>query len=89
MEDLALSLGLGGDTRHALAVEMLDRIVSACEKHHVPWGLHLADVERLEQWIQRGMQLVTFSSDVWMFQQVLNSGLPVLRSAIAAQKKSK
>ena len=87
MEDLALSLGLGGDTRHALAVKMLDRIVTACEKHHVPWGLHLADVERLEQWIQRGMQLVTFSSDVWMFQQVLGSGVPLLRSAIAAQKK--
>ena len=87
MEDLALSLGLGGDTRHALAVEMLERIVSACEKHHVPWGLHLADVERLEQWIRRGMQLVTFSSDVWMFQQVLRSDLPVLQSAIAAQKK--
>lgn len=87
MEDLALSLGLGGDTRHALAVEMLERIVSACERHHVPWGLHLPDVERLEGWIQRGMQLVTFSSDVWMFQQVLHSDLPVLRSAIAAQKK--
>jgi len=87
MEDLALSLGLGGDTRHALAVEMLERIVSACEKHHVPWGLHLADVERLEQWIQRGMQLVTFSSDVWMFQQVLRSDLPVLQKAITARKE--
>lgn len=85
MEDLALSLGLGGDTRHSLAVENLERIVTACEKYHVPWGLHLPDVERLEQWIERGMQLVTFSSDIWMFQQVLGRDLPVLRKAIAAR----
>jgi 2-keto-3-deoxy-L-rhamnonate aldolase RhmA len=82
MEDLALSLGVGGDTRHPKAVEMLERIVSACQKHAVPWGLHLPDVERLQAWIGRGMQLVTFSSDVWMFQQVLRNDLPKLQQAI-------
>ncbi len=86
MEDLALSLGLGGNTKAPLAVEMLERIVAACQAHRVPWGLHLPDVERLEQWIHRGMQLVTFSSDVWMFQQVLRTDLPVLRKAIAAAR---
>ena len=87
MEDLALTLGLGGDTRAPLAVEMLERIVAACQRHNVPWGLHLPDVARLEHWIRRGMQLVTFSSDVWIFQQVLGSDLPVLRKAIAEQAR--
>jgi 2-keto-3-deoxy-L-rhamnonate aldolase RhmA len=86
MEDLALSLGLGGNTKAPQAVEMLERIVAACQAHHVPWGLHLPDVERLEQAIHRGMQLVTFSSDVWMYQQVLRQDLPVLRRAIAEIK---
>jgi 2-keto-3-deoxy-L-rhamnonate aldolase RhmA len=86
MEDLALSLGLGGNTKALLAVEMLERIVAACQAHHIPWGLHLPDVERLEQWIRRGMQLVTFSSDIWMFQQVLRQDLPVLKRAIDAAK---
>jgi 2-keto-3-deoxy-L-rhamnonate aldolase RhmA len=86
MDDLALSLGLAGQTNAPVAVAMLERIVAACQKHSVPWGLHLPDVERLELWIGRGMQLVTFSSDVWMFQQVLRSDLPVLRNAIAARK---
>jgi 2-keto-3-deoxy-L-rhamnonate aldolase RhmA len=82
MDDLSLSLGQPGQTRSPQAVEMLERIVSACQKHKIPWGLHLPDTERLVQWIGRGMQLVTFSSDVWMFQQVLRSDLPALKKAI-------
>jgi len=83
MEDLSLSLGQPGQTRTPQAVVMLERIVAACEKHHIPWGLHLPDSERLVQWIARGMQLVTFSSDIWMYQQVLRSELPVLKKAIS------
>jgi 2-keto-3-deoxy-L-rhamnonate aldolase RhmA len=84
MDDLALSLGLPGQTKAPQAVEMLERIVAACQKHHVPWGLHLPDTERLLYWIGRGMQLVTFSSDIWMYQQVLGADVPVLKKAIAA-----
>jgi len=86
MDDLALSMGLPGQTNAPIALEMLERIVSACQAHHVPWGLHLPDVERLALWLQRGMQLVTYSSDIWMFQQVLRTDLPGLHKAIAERK---
>lgn len=86
MDDLALSMGLAGQTNAPVVVAMLERIVSACQQHQVPWGLHLPDVERLQLWLKRGMQLVTWSSDIWMFQQVLRSDLPGLRQAIAAQE---
>jgi 2-keto-3-deoxy-L-rhamnonate aldolase RhmA len=85
MDDLSLSLGVPGDTRHPLAVEMLERVVQACQKRGMPWGLHIPDTERLETWIKRGMQLVTFSSDIWMLQQVLRQDVKILRKAIAAQ----
>lgn len=85
MDDLSLSLGVPGDTRHPLAVEMLERIVAACKKEGMPWGLHIPDTERLEAWIQRGMQLVTYSSDIWMLQQVLRKDVKILRQAIEQQ----
>jgi 2-keto-3-deoxy-L-rhamnonate aldolase RhmA len=88
MEDLALSLGVPGDTHHSLVVEMLERIVGACQKRGMPWGLHIPDVERLQTWIERGMQLVTFSSDLWMLQQVLRHDIKILREAINESQRA-
>ena len=86
MDDLSLSLGVPGDTRHPLAVQMLERIVQACQKQGMPWGLHIPDTVRLETWIARGMQLVTYSSDIWMLQQVLRQDMKILRQAIRAAR---
>jgi len=85
MDDLSLSLGVPGETRHVLAEEMLEKIVQACRARGLPWGLHLPDADRLESWIRRGMQLVTFSSDIWMLQQVLRKDVRQLCRAIHAQ----
>jgi 2-keto-3-deoxy-L-rhamnonate aldolase RhmA len=84
MDDLSLSLGVPGETRHPLAEAALERIVATCQARRVPWGLHIPDCERLVRWIGRGMQLATFSSDIWMLQDVLRSGVAELRSARAA-----
>ncbi|MEA3334667.1 MAG: aldolase/citrate lyase family protein [Chloroflexota bacterium] len=83
MDDLALSLGVAGNTKDPLAEHMLERIVATCEAHTMPWGLHLPDTERLVHWIERGMMIATFSSDIWMFQEVLQEGMQKLRAAAA------
>lgn len=81
MDDLSLSLGTPGDTKHPRVEAALARIVGACEAAGLPWGLHIPDAERLAQWIGRGMKLCTYSSDVWMFQEILRANVPVLRRA--------
>jgi 2-keto-3-deoxy-L-rhamnonate aldolase RhmA len=88
MDDLSLSLGVAGNTRHPLAEKMLEHIVTSCQKKGLPWGLHIPDVERLQTWIKRGMQLVTYSSDIWMFQQVLGKDVKILRQEIAETQRA-
>jgi 2-dehydro-3-deoxyglucarate aldolase/4-hydroxy-2-oxoheptanedioate aldolase len=85
MDDLSMSLGIPGDTKHPLAEAALEHVVSACQARNIPWGLHIPDVERLEKWIQRGMQFCTFSADIWMFQDVLRASVPRLRRAAQAR----
>ena len=80
-DDLALSMGVTGNTRHRLVEELLDQIFAACQQRQIPWGLHLPDAERLERWLQRGLKFATFSSDIWMIQQVLRNDLSKLRAA--------
>lgn len=79
MDDLSLSLGIPGETSHPLAEAALERVVAACTAARMPWGLHIPDARRLAHWMARGMQLCTYSSDVWMFQEVLRSNVPTLR----------
>jgi len=81
MDDLALSLGVAGNTRHRLAEEMLASIVATCEQWGMPWGLHIPDTQRLIRWIEQGMTIATFSSDIWMLQDALRSSIPLLRQA--------
>ena len=83
MDDLSLSLGVPGDTRHPSCEAALERIVAACQAAGMPWGLHIPDVERLEKWMRRGMLLCTFSADVWMLQGVLRDAMPRLRASAA------
>jgi 2-keto-3-deoxy-L-rhamnonate aldolase RhmA len=84
MDDLSMSLGVPGDTKHPLAEAALERVVAACQARGIPWGLHIPDVERLEKWIQRGMLFCTFSSDIWMLQDALRTSVPRLRRAAQA-----
>jgi 2-keto-3-deoxy-L-rhamnonate aldolase RhmA len=84
MDDLSLSLSVPGETRHPLAEEMLEYIVQTCQNKGMPWGLHIPDVARLQTWIQRGMQFVTYSSDVWMLQKVLSRDVQDLKQSIHA-----
>jgi 2-keto-3-deoxy-L-rhamnonate aldolase RhmA len=83
MEDLTLSLGIPGDTRHPLVDEILEVIIQACQKNGISWGLHIPDVGRLQTWIRHEMQLVTYSSDIWMLQRLLRDDAAELRQSIA------
>jgi 2-keto-3-deoxy-L-rhamnonate aldolase RhmA len=86
MDDLSLSLGVPGNTRHPLAEAALERVVKTCKARGVPWGLHIPDAERLVQWLGRGLQLATFSSDIWMLQDALRAGVSALNEARTARE---
>lgn len=88
MDDLALSLGVAGNTQHPLAEQALAQIVATCEAQGMPWGLHIPDSARLIHWLERGMTIATYSSDVWMMQDVLRENVPRLRAAGNANKIS-
>jgi 2-keto-3-deoxy-L-rhamnonate aldolase RhmA len=86
MDDLSLSLGVPGNTRHSLAEQMLERVAGICQAKRVPWGLHIPDAARLVRWIERGMQLATFSSDIWMLQDMLRANVDDLKRAGAKRE---
>ncbi|PKO14436.1 MAG: aldolase [Chloroflexi bacterium HGW-Chloroflexi-10] len=62
--DLSLSLGIPMKMDHPLMVEAVEKVVKACEKRGIYVGLHVGDLKAIRDWSQRGIHLLSGSSDL-------------------------
>jgi len=62
--DLSISLGVPGEFDSALLNEAIQKVVNACKKNGIASGTHVRDMDNLLFWRDRGMRLLTYSSDV-------------------------
>ncbi len=62
--DLSISLGVPGEFDSAILNEAIQKVVDACKRHRVASGTHVREMDSLLFWMDRGMRLLTFSSDV-------------------------
>ncbi len=74
--DLSISLGVPGQSGHPRVLEAASKVIEACERHGVVPGIHLGNAETLAEWIERGVRMVAWSTDIWM---LLNSGMVAVR----------
>jgi len=83
--DLALSYGVPEDVSAPLLVEAMQKVVDACRKHGRWSGMHVGNVEVLETWMARGMQVITYWTDIDMLATAPAKGLAALRHAAQQQ----
>jgi 2-keto-3-deoxy-L-rhamnonate aldolase RhmA len=79
IDDLALSMGLPGDTGNKKVEEAMTHVFQTCKQKGIPWGFHALEASRMQGWLEQGMQLFLFSSDVSMMEHSLRQGLEILR----------
>jgi len=80
-EDLSISLGVPGETRHRLVLEAVDEVISAAARHGIASGIHVGDVEALRGWKAKGMRMLMYGSDLQFLMESSASGLSRLREA--------
>lgn len=80
--DLALSLGISNDLAHPLMVESIDKVVKACQRHGIPSGMHVGNLEALTHWMAKGMRFIVYSTDLNFLLKGAQSGLKILREAM-------
>jgi len=78
--DLSVSMGIPGQTTHPREVYLIEKVIDICRKHKVVPGIHMSKLETLKDWIHKGMQFVSFSSDVDLLTQAASAGLSQLRN---------
>ena len=64
--DLSISLGLPLDFSHPDIEKAIQRVVNACQRHNVIAGMHTSNLKALSYWHQRGILMLTSSSELDM-----------------------
>jgi len=78
--DLSISLGIPGDVNHPREVEAVDKMNEACRRHGKASGILMFDPAHLTPWIDKGMRLIAYSSDVNMIADAAAGALSQLRA---------
>jgi 2-keto-3-deoxy-L-rhamnonate aldolase RhmA len=82
--DLSSSYGLPGQMTHPTVVKAADRVIAACREHGIPIGVNAEDPQAARDWIDRGIQLISYSSDLGMIRAQAEIMLRPFRSATSA-----
>ena len=63
--DLAVSIGLqpAADPVEPAHIEMVERILAACDRHGVIAGIHCGSVEGARRWQERGFRMLNVNND--------------------------
>lgn len=71
--DLSYNLGLPGQVRHSEILKRIDRVIEACEKKGVAFGMPISDTN----WYQKGIRFLFAASDIGL---IVNGGAKVVAS---------
>jgi len=80
--DLSISLGVPGQLDHPKMVEAIQRLVDACNRHNIASGIHIGDMQKLLYWKERGMRMLTYSTDASMIMSAATEAVKELRKHI-------
>ena len=80
--DLSVSLGIPGKISHPDEVEAINKVVDVCQKHGIIPGIHMSNLDMLKAWIEKGMRLVSFSSDVDLLARAAADSLTQLKKIL-------
>jgi 2-keto-3-deoxy-L-rhamnonate aldolase RhmA len=79
--DLAADLGVGGQRSHPAIDRAVDDLVAACARHGKIPGLMVLDIDDGAAWIERGVRMVTYASEMLMLRNAGREAVERLRTS--------
>jgi 2-keto-3-deoxy-L-rhamnonate aldolase RhmA len=78
--DLTASLGIPGDFDHETYRQAVDRVLDAGRRHGKPVGMVCGSIDDGRALLARGFRLVSYSIDVWIYEDAVRTGIAGLRT---------
>lgn len=80
--DLALSMGVRDEDKLGALEEPIQCVLDAALRRNIPCGIHIANLDWLAEWQQRGMKLLCYSTDINFLRSGAASGILRLKTAM-------
>jgi len=77
--DMAVSYGVPNDLNGSLMNDIFTKVVETGKKYGVYTGMHIANLQKLVEWKNKGMQLITYNTDIGFLNAGAAQGLKELR----------
>ena len=82
--DLSIALGLPGQMDAPIVVEAIERVLAACAQHGVAAAIQANDMAYGTHWVARGMNILSYSSEISLLVAAASSAAANLRNVRAA-----
>ena len=79
--DLSASLGAAGRFDDEGFVRAVDKVLDAASAAGKPSGALALTPAEARRWIERGVRMIAFGGDLWLYQAALRAGLDEIRAA--------
>jgi 4-hydroxy-2-oxoheptanedioate aldolase len=78
--DLSASLGRPSESNHPDVEKAIQRVIEVSEEKGIFPGIHTGSVEKAQYWIDRGMKMIGFCTDIKLILQICKDSVKALRS---------
>lgn len=78
--DLSASLGIPGEFASDTFRDAVDRVLEAGRRHGKPVGMVCGSAEEGRELFERGFRLLSYSIDIWIYEDALHAGISELRT---------
>jgi 2-keto-3-deoxy-L-rhamnonate aldolase RhmA len=80
--DLSASLGKPGKANDPVVERAIQKVVDTCKKYNVISGIHTSNYEAAKLWIDRGMKMIGYGTDIKLIQQICKQSAKDLKALI-------
>lgn len=79
--DLSIALGMPGELDDPRFIHAIERTIDACRSHSVVPAIHVNEVDRATWWAQRGMRMVSISSEAGLMIKAGKDAVSTVKKA--------
>jgi 2-keto-3-deoxy-L-rhamnonate aldolase RhmA len=79
--DLSIALGVPGQPEARELVDAIERVLECCKAHGVATAIQANDLTFARRWVERGMAIISYSSEIGLLAAAGSAGIQAIRAA--------
>jgi len=79
--DLSISLGVAGQMDAPELNNAIERVLERCKAHGVATAIQANDMAYAKRWVERGMEILSYSSEIGLLFAAASTGIQAIRAA--------